>query len=180
MLYEDLDEIVLVGFWDGGAVMTGALPHLAERVADLVYVDAFVPADGDTVGSLVGGPAAGPIRLGQPWLVPPAPRTYDDPQEAAFADARRVDHPVRCFIEPVAVPRSLEDYAFTRTYIRATADLADAPGAAAFEAAAEEHARTSPAWRYHGIATNHMVAQNRPDELVAILVALVGNGVDRS
>ena len=179
VLYEDLDEIVLVGFSYGGAVVTAALPHLAERVAHLVYVDAFVPADGDTVSSLVGGPPPGPIRLGEPWLVPPVPRTYDDPQEAAFADARRVDHPVRCFIEPVAVPRSLEDYPFTRTYIRATADVADAPGAAAFEAAAE-HARTSPAWRYHGIATNHMVAQNRPDELVAILVALVGNGVDRS
>ena len=70
------------------------------------------------------------------------------------------------------MPRPLEDYPFTRTYIRATADAADAPGAAAFDAAAE-HARTSPAWRYHGIATNHMIAQNRPDELVAVLLDLV-------
>ena len=70
------------------------------------------------------------------------------------------------------MPRPLEDYPFTRTYIRATADFADVPGAAAFDAAAE-HARKSPPWRYHGIATNHMIAQNRPDELVAILLALV-------
>ena len=135
-------------------------------------LDAFVPADGDTVGMLVGGPLPGPMTLGQPWLVPPAPRAYDDPREAAFADPRRVDHPARCFLEPVVVPRSLEEYPFTRTYIRATADSADAPGAAAFDAAAEQ-ARNSPAWRYHGIATNHMIAQNRPDELVAILLALV-------
>ena len=172
VLYEDLDGIVLVGFSYGGAVVTAALPHVAERVAHLVYVDAFVPADGESVSTTLGGSPPGPVTLGQPWLVPPVARTYDDPQEAAFADPRRVDHPIRCFIEPVAVPRALEDYPFTRTYIRATADVADAPGASAFDAAAD-HARTSPAWRCHGIATNHMIAQNRPDELVAILVALV-------
>jgi pimeloyl-ACP methyl ester carboxylesterase len=176
VLYEDLDDLVLVGFSYGGAVVTAALPHLAERVAHLVYLDAFVPADGDTVGMLAGGHQPGPITLGQPWLVPPVQRAYDDPREAAFADARRVDHPARCFLEPVAVPRSVEDYPFTRTYIRATADRADAPGAAAFDAAAD-HARKSPAWRYHGIATNHMIAQNRPDELVAILLGLVDDHI---
>src|SRR5690606_29439418 len=99
------------------------------------------------------------IALGQRWLVPAAPRTYDDPEEAAFAEARRVDHPARCFAEPVAVPRPLEDYPFTRTYIRATAEVPDAPGSAAFDAAAD-HAHSSPAWRYYGIATNHVIAQN--------------------
>jgi hypothetical protein len=81
---------------------------------------------------------------------------------------------VGCFTESVRVPRAIDDYPFTRTYIRATADAPDAPGTAAFDAAAH-HARTSPAWRYHGIATNHMIAQNRPDELVAILLDLVAD-----
>ena len=176
ILYEDLDEIVLLGFSYGGAVVTAALPHVADRVAHLVYLDAFVPADGDSIMTLVlGGPPTDLITLGQPWLVPPTARTYDDPGEAAFAEPRRVDHPARCFVEPAAVPRPLEDYPFTRTYVRATADVADAPGAAVFDAAAS-HARTSPAWRYHGIATNHMIAQNRPDELVAILLDLIDGG----
>ncbi len=172
VLYEDLDRIVLLGFSYGGAVVTAALPHIGERVAHLVFLDAFVPADGDSVRTLAGGPPPGPITLGQPWLVPPTPRAYDDPNEATFADARRVDHPARCFLEPVHVPRPLEEYPFTRTFIRATADAPDAPGTAAFDAAAR-HARTSAAWRYHGVATNHMIAQNRPDELVAILLDLV-------
>jgi pimeloyl-ACP methyl ester carboxylesterase len=172
ILYEDLDGIVLVGFSYGGAVVTAALPHVADRVAHLVYLDAFVPADGDTVRELAGGPPPGPITLGEPWLIPPVPRTYDDPREAAFADPRRVDHPAACFLEPIPVPRPIEEYPFTRSYVRATADAPDAPGAAAFDAAAE-HARTSPAWRYHGIATNHMIAQNRPDELVALLLDLL-------
>ena len=61
VLYEDLDGIVLVGFSYGGAVVTAALPHIADRVAHLVYLDAFVPDDGDTVGQLAGGPPPGPI-----------------------------------------------------------------------------------------------------------------------
>jgi pimeloyl-ACP methyl ester carboxylesterase len=174
VLYEDLDGIVLLGFSYGGAVVTAALPHLADRIDHLVYLDAFVPADGETVLELAGGPPPGPITLGQQWLVPAAPRALDDPSEAAFAEPRRVDHPVGCFIEPIRVPRVLEDYPFTRTYIRATADAPDAPGTAAFEAAADL-ARSSPTWRYHGIATNHMIAQNRPDELVSILLDLVGS-----
>jgi pimeloyl-ACP methyl ester carboxylesterase len=174
VLYEDLDGIVLVGFSYGGAVVTAALPHLGDRIAHLVYLDAFVPADGDTVLELAGGRPPGPITLGTPWLIPPGPREYDDPAEAAFAEPRRVDHPVGCFTEPVRVPRPIEDYPFTRSYIRATADAPDAPSTATFDAAAE-HARTSPAWRYHGIATNHMIAQNRPDELVTILLDLVAD-----
>ena len=35
VLYEDLDEIVLVGFSYGGFVVTGALEHIAERVRTL-------------------------------------------------------------------------------------------------------------------------------------------------
>ena len=104
VLYEDLDGIVLVGFSYGGAVVTAALPHIADRVAHLVYLDAFVPDDGDTVGQLAGGPPPGPITLGAPWLVPPTPRTYDDPLEAAFSEPRRVDHPAACFTEPIRVP----------------------------------------------------------------------------
>jgi pimeloyl-ACP methyl ester carboxylesterase len=173
VLYEDLHDIVLLGFSYGGAVVTATLPHIGDRVAHLVYLDAFVPADGQTVLGAAGAPDAGPIGLGQPWLVPATPRAFDDPAEAAFAEPRRVEHPVACFREPVPVPRPLEDYPFTRTYVRATADAPDAAGAAAFAAAAA-HAEASPAWRYHGVATNHMIAQNRPAELVAILLDLVG------
>ena len=172
VLYEDLDGIVLVGFSYGGAVVTAALPHLADRVAHLVDLDAFVPRDGDTVGELAGGGPRGPITLGVPWLVPPVPRTFDDPLEAAFSEPRRVAYPAACFTEPIPVPRPLEDYPFSRTYVRATADVPDAPGTAVFDAAAD-HARSSPAWRCHDIATNHMIAQIRPDELVAILLGLV-------
>jgi pimeloyl-ACP methyl ester carboxylesterase len=169
ILYEDLSDIVLLGFSYGGFVVTGALDHIGERVRHLVYLDAFVPHDGDTVMALSGRDVPSTFSIGAAWLVPPPPRAYDDPDEAAFATARRTPHPIGCFTEPVRLRRPLEEYEFTRTYIKATADLPDAPGANAFWSAAAT-ARSSPAWRYREIATNHMVASNRPHELAELLL----------
>ena len=67
--------------------------------------------------------------------------------------------------------RPLEDFPFGRTYIKATAARPDDPGEGLFQAAADR-ARTSSAWRFHEIDTNHMVASNRPAELADILLSL--------
>jgi pimeloyl-ACP methyl ester carboxylesterase len=163
--------MVLLGFSYGGMVVTGALRHIDDRVRHLVYLDAFVPRDGDSVVGLIGGPTDNAIRVGDQWSVPPTERHFDDPAEAEFMSPRRTSHPIRCFTEPVRLQRSLEDHPFERTYIRATADVPDAPGTTAFDAAAD-HARRSPAWHYREIATNHMVASNRAEELTSMLVTM--------
>jgi pimeloyl-ACP methyl ester carboxylesterase len=168
VLYEDLHDIVLLGFSYGGFVVTGALAHLAGRVRHLVYLDAFVPSHGDTVTGVTSGSGAPTITLGGSWLVPPAPREFEDPDEADYANPRRTPHPLACFAEPVRLDQPLEDLPCTRTYIKATAE---APGNAAFQAAAD-HARSSPAWRYREVATNHMIPNNRPHELAQLLLEL--------
>jgi pimeloyl-ACP methyl ester carboxylesterase len=173
--YEDLTEIVLLGFSYGGFVVTGALEHIGDRVAHLVYLDAFVPGDGDSLFKLTGRPAGRAAGvLGDDWLVPSALREYDDPAEAAWAGARRTPHPVGCFTEPVRLPRPLEDYPFTRTYIKATGEPRPEPGGPFWDAA--DRVRQSPAWRYREIATNHMIASNRPDELAGLLLELTAGG----
>ncbi|WP_406120091.1 alpha/beta fold hydrolase [Streptomyces sp. NBC_00989] len=58
--------VLLVGHSYGGAVVTGAGHH--ERVAGLVYVAAFVPDKGESVGTLIADPASGaPV----PPILPP-------------------------------------------------------------------------------------------------------------
>src|SRR5690348_13676069 len=80
VLYEDLRGIVLLGFSYGGFVITGALEHIGDRVRHLVYLDAFVPGDGDTVDAVTGtGQGRVVIGPGSGWLVPPMPRSFDDP-----------------------------------------------------------------------------------------------------
>ena len=167
--YEDLDDIVLLGFSYGGMVVTGALDRLGERVRRLVYLDAFVPADGQSAADLARLPLPGD-ELGSPWVVAPRPRQLDDPEAQAWSEARRVDQPIRTFIQPVSLEVPLEDRGLPLTYVKATADPDEAPDSAFWAAA--HHARTSPAWDYHEIATNHMVPMMRPDELTEVLLGL--------
>jgi pimeloyl-ACP methyl ester carboxylesterase len=168
VLYEDLDDIVLVGYSYGGFVVTGALEHIGDRVRHLVYLDAFVPGDGDTVAGLGGADASrGMIGVGRDWLVPPQPRAFDDPAEAAWINARRISQPVGCFTEAVRLPRPVEDYPFSRTFIKLTGDPRPGP----FWDAADR-AKASPAWRYREIDTGHMVASNRPEDLARLLLEL--------
>jgi pimeloyl-ACP methyl ester carboxylesterase len=171
VLYEDLTDIVLLGFSYGGFVVTGALDHVGDRVRELVFLDAFVPDDGDTVLGLVGGSPSGPMAVGEQWLVPPPARAFDDPEEAAFATARRTPQPVGSFTEPVRLSRPLEAWELGLTYVKATVDESSAPARQAFWAAADR-ARASPRWSYHELATTHMVPNNRPRELAELLLEL--------
>jgi pimeloyl-ACP methyl ester carboxylesterase len=169
--FEDLRDVVLLGFSYGGVVVTGVIEHAAQRVRELVYLDAFVPADGQSVSSLVGEDRSPVMHIGDDWLVPPPARHFDDAAEGAWQNARRVAHPWRCFTEPVRLSTPLEDQAFGLTYIKAIGDPPDSPGGRAFYAAAD-HAKSSPRWHYREIDTTHMVASNRPDQLVSILLEL--------
>src|SRR6266700_2866784 len=85
VLFEDLRDIVLLGFSYGGLVVTGALEHIAGRVSHLVYLDAFVPSDGQALNDLTqagyGAAAVGPGK-GDQWLVELPFREYEDSGEA--------------------------------------------------------------------------------------------------
>jgi pimeloyl-ACP methyl ester carboxylesterase len=172
VLYEDLQDIVLLGFSYGGMVVTGAIEHLSDRIRHLVYLDAFVPSNGESVASSIhGGPVRPPVIVGGDWLVQSAPRQFDDPLEGQWVTARRTPQPGACFSEPVYLARPLEEYPFTRTYIKATAKVEGEPAGDVFWKAAR-HAQSSSSWRYFEIDTNHMVASNRPKELARLLLDL--------
>jgi pimeloyl-ACP methyl ester carboxylesterase len=166
--YEDLRDIVLLGYSYGGMVVTGALDYIGERVKALVYLDAFLPENGQALYGI--GREAPRQPFGQDWLVPPPDREYDDPEEAAWAKPRRTPHPRGCFTEAVKLSRPVEEFPFSRTYIKATGEPRPPEGGPFWAAA--DRTRDHPAWRYHEIATNHMIPNNRPEELAQILLQL--------
>jgi pimeloyl-ACP methyl ester carboxylesterase len=169
VLYEDLHDIVLLGFSYGGFVVSGALEHIGDRVKHLVLLDAFMPEkSGDSVMSLLTGTTTRPpVALNEQWQLPPKERHFDSPEEGAFVSARRTPQPAATLTEPVYLAKPLEDYPFKRTYIRATVAEPDPVLAALAKSATR--ALASPAWTYREIATTHMVASNRPQELAALL-----------
>src|ERR1700704_6398122 len=57
ILFEDLHDIILVGHSYGGMVITGVADRVPDRIRRLVYLDAFVPNDGESLVSAVGSRA---------------------------------------------------------------------------------------------------------------------------
>ena len=170
IFYDDLDDFVLLGFSYGGMVVTGLLDTIGDKVRHLVYLDALVPGDGQSAADVIG--TAGDVLVDRAveGLVPPIPRQLDTPEATAWSDARRVGQPIGTLTQPVALSRPLEDWHFTRTFIKAAADPNEAVDSAFWRA--HHHAEASPAWTAHQIESNHMVPMTKPDELAAILLDL--------
>ncbi|MGW4720038.1 alpha/beta fold hydrolase [Nocardia sp. NPDC004260] len=72
---EDATEVVLVGHSYGGIVVTALADAVPDRIAELVYIDTFVPRDGEAVADIMPGMvdafAAAAAATGDGWLVPP-------------------------------------------------------------------------------------------------------------
>ena len=168
VLYEDLDGIVLLGFSYGGMVVTGALDALAGRVRHLVYLDAFVPADGDSLFGLLGLDDRPAPAVGTDWQVVAAPRVFDDPAEADFMTPRR-NATARAVLHRAGQP--VEAVGGVR--VRAHLHPGDrrCPGRSR-DRRVRRGRRARPhvaVLDHHEIDTNHMVPSNRPAELAAIL-----------
>src|SRR5689334_24528018 len=51
--FEDLHEVVLVGYSYGGMVITGVANRVPHRIKQLIYLDAFVPRNGESVADFM-------------------------------------------------------------------------------------------------------------------------------
>lgn len=85
ILFEDLHDVILVGHSYGGMVITGVADRIPERISRLVYLDAFVPVDGDSVMSLGKSGGAALVAKAKDgfiapwWLRPNKPYPKDVP-----------------------------------------------------------------------------------------------------
>jgi len=86
ILYEDLRDIILVGHSYGGMVITGVADRVPDRIKRLVYLDAFVPNDGESVSAMFkdGGEFIKQMTKGDyvvpRWVKPDQPPPHDVPQ----------------------------------------------------------------------------------------------------
>ena len=151
--YEDLRDIVLLGHSYGGMVATGVADRARDRVSQLIYVDAFVPADGQCLLDFLNESERQRMlalaKSGDGWRVPPNPTPPDTSQaDVEWLSERRVDMPIKCFQMPLKL--SGGELTLPRSYIYATR----ASPADTFRPFAER-ARSDPAWRYYEIDASH-------------------------
>ncbi|WP_067663542.1 alpha/beta fold hydrolase [Nocardia miyunensis] len=172
--YERIDDAILVGHSYGGMVITGVADRAPERVAALVYSDAYVPEDGQSCFELTsemyrrrfleGAAADG-------FAVPPGPG----------ADPRATSHPLASFLQRIRLDgRARED--IPREYIY----LSGWEGTPFTEV--YERLRDDPKWRTHTLPTGHNVVAEAPEEYRELLLDIAvrvkqphgtGDGPDR-
>jgi pimeloyl-ACP methyl ester carboxylesterase len=163
--YDDLTDIILVGHSYGGMVVTGVADRLPERIKHLVYLDAFLPDDGQSLYDMGGG---GP-RDSTDWRVPPIRRTEDpDDPETEWNRLRRLDHPRATLEEKVKLAAPLESRPFSLTYIVATQRPDPGP---VFDGIAER-LRHNPRWTVREIAGGHNMNRTNPAGLASLLLEL--------
>jgi len=161
--YERLDDFVLVGHSYGGMVVTAVADRAAEKIRSLVYLDAFVPKNGEAALDLVRPEMRDKILALPDWRIPPPPpQGMTDRAEIAWIEGRRNPQPLGTFKEKIVLknkPFPNRVYIFCSGYSPTTF----APFAAA--------AKADKAWRYHELPTHHYPQISMPRELAAILTS---------
>lgn len=169
MEMEDLRDVTLVGQSYGGMVTTGVLTRIPDRIHSVIYLDAFVPEDGDSFIDLLA-PALRSSFIGfrdQREDVPPLSLEYlgiTDPALVDFMQPRLVNQPWATLFEPVKVsPRP----AHVRVaYIRCSMNRAEH-----FDRIAARLAR-DPAVRMAAINATHICMLTAPRATVDALASL--------
>jgi pimeloyl-ACP methyl ester carboxylesterase len=152
----------------GGMVITGAADRVHERLSALVYVDAFVPANGRSLADLAGSSAeqmeARAQAEGDGWRLPPSPLPTDaTPEHLAWVSARRLAQPVKTFTQPVSLTGGGAN--LPRTYVYCT----NPPGDAFTRIATR--LRDDAAWTVVDFPTGHNVHYTMARELADLLLA---------
>jgi pimeloyl-ACP methyl ester carboxylesterase len=172
---EALRDVVLVGHSYGGMVTSGVADLRADRIRSLVYLDAFLPDDGQSM-SMILPPAnwsrskEGAEKSASGFLIPspPAPFFGLPPDLAAKVQPLLTGQPIATFTQPVRYRHGGWKSVQRRVYIGC-----DQPGIATLATFApfKDRVKSEPGWRYHSMATGHDAMLTQPQALADLLKA---------
>ena len=163
----DLSDIVLVGNSYGGMVISGVADRVPEKVASLVYLDAFVPENGQYLLSLLPPDLRLATVPGEDWLVaPPTSAAFGlkRPEVIALWEGKSAPHPLVTLTQPLQLIGGIgrvsqkmyilgtEPARFTRFY---------------------DKLKNDSGWTVHTLPCTHFIQLEMPDELTAILLEAI-------
>jgi pimeloyl-ACP methyl ester carboxylesterase len=168
--WERLQNIILVGHSYGGMVVTGVADAIPEKISALVYLDAFLPADNQSILDLQTPERAQLMRDSATELndfaVPPASAAFFHVNEAdrAWVDSLCTPHPFATLSQRLKLTGGIERIN-TKAYVLATGRVGS------FNRFRDSVA-TDPHWRTYELPCGHDVMIDLPAETAAILTGL--------
>jgi pimeloyl-ACP methyl ester carboxylesterase len=173
----NLREVVLVGHSYSGMVIGSAAHRAPERIAHLVYLDAFVPEDGKSLSDIQSERFRQALYQlaqteGEGWKIPPLDPTSEtlgvtDDADVEWLRAKLTAHPYRTLIEP-AVLGNPKAEGIPRTFIFCTGNPPDG----SFPRLAGE-LKGRPDWKYMEINSSHSAMITAPEALSEKLLEVV-------
>ena len=170
--YERLDEFVLVGHSYGGMVITGVADREWQKITRLVYLDAFLPENGQSVNDLTPPDRAQAMldmaeREGDGWRLPRPPGSVSEKlpgDDRQWVLGLTCDQPLATMTQKLSLEGNvwkIED----KVYVLATEN----PGSP-FHALAD-WTRGRDGWPTLELPPPHHLLQSMPRETAEILMA---------
>ncbi len=167
--WEQLEDVILVGHSYGGCVISGVADRLAAKIKALVYLDAFVLEDGQSLHDTL------PSEHRQAQLdlaaasadgrqVPPIPAAVFNVNEAdrAWVDAQCTPQPLACFQQKLQLAN--DGVVADRVHYIYASGWEGTPFTGFYEAA------KARGWRTREFACGHDIMLDQPDALSVALL----------
>ena len=157
ILWENLHDVVLVGHSYGGMVITGVADRIPGRIKHVVYIDALLPTNGESVDTMLPPGHKFPVQDGFVipfWIKGNPPPPHDVPQSA------------RTFGEPITLTNQAIAGKLPATYIL-TVEKGQAPEQDDFYSFYER--AQARGWTTLIMEGGHTVERSRPAEVARLL-----------
>jgi pimeloyl-ACP methyl ester carboxylesterase len=173
--WEELSDVVLCGHSYGGCVISGVADRIPDQIGALVYLDAFVLEDGESLHQILppvdqNAQAEGALREGEGWKVPPIPAEafQVNAQDAAWVNRQCTVQPIGTFQQALKLRGGIGKVANV-TYI-----LATGWEATPFPAFCER--AKAKGWKTLSMDCGHDVMLDRPEQLTQALIEAAAGG----
>jgi pimeloyl-ACP methyl ester carboxylesterase len=153
-----LQDAVLVGHSYGGMVITGAADRRPHQVDSLIYLDAFVPRDGESCWTLTTDEQ-------RSWYTAVDDTGYGVPP-LPFFDSRATAHPLASLMQRIQLSGELSRFR-RRVHVAARKWEGESPFAATFD-----RLQRDPSWTTYELDGAHNLMRDNPDDLRRILLAV--------
>jgi pimeloyl-ACP methyl ester carboxylesterase len=173
--WEELSDVILCGHSYGGMVISGVADRVPVRLRTLVYLDAFVPEDGQCMMDFLPPDIAAHLRdeakaKGKGFRIPPPPveefSKIVNARDQAWVHHRCVGHPLKSYEQRLHLTGAWKQVP-KRVYIYASGQ--GPSGCTPFF----ERFQQDPAWHVVSMDCAHDMMIDMPQELTQVLSGLV-------